>query len=346
MTSAGLRILPVLVVALTACHPTSTERATVRRWLLCEECNRGELEAVVRLGDDVTGMLTNALLDGPPRSGRVHIQRQAEDRYKRLRSPQPLTLAAFVSHYDSNYVANYRAHAATALGRIGTEDAYTALFEAMRRDSLHRRDVLRALAAAAPISLDTVAGAVQGAPVDSFVRIDPAVILRDTSTGAPIANVTVVFTVDSGGGRVTDSVRRTDTSGVASTRWALGDVPDSFNLLRAASIRRSVTFRATAHGLTPRVVFVVQPSNVTQGQPITPGVRVAIVDAWDQRDSTFAGTAQLIVTGTGLSQIRPVVGGEATFDALVPNFTGTAFQISVEVSGATPAFSNPFDVTP
>ena len=79
---------------------TKSERATVRRWLLCEECNRGELEAVVALGDRVTGLLADAL-KGPPDSSRAYIRRQAAERYQRLVAPA-FTAAAVVAHYDSN----------------------------------------------------------------------------------------------------------------------------------------------------------------------------------------------------------------------------------------------------
>ena len=332
-----------LCVALGACHPTRTERDTVRRWLLCEECNRGELDAVAALKDRVTGMLADAL-KGPPASGREHVRRQAEERFKRLVSPA-FTLSAYVAHYDSNYVATYQAHAAVALGRIGTPAARAALFTAMQNDSVYRSDVLRAFAVAAPVVLDTAAGASQAAPRDSAVRVDPSASLFDTIANRAVPNIRVAFTVDSGGGKVTDSIRRTDGTGVASTHWTLGTGPDSVNVLRATTFRRSVTFRATGHGLTPRLAFAARPANGTEGQPL-PAIKVFVLDAWDQKDTTVSGTAQAVIIGTGASATGPVVKGIVDFPNLVPNTSGAAFQIRVKAVGATPAVSEPFDVAP
>jgi hypothetical protein len=343
MTGPGLLALAGLVVALGACHPTESERATVRRWLLCEECNRGELDAVAALKDRVTRMLADAL-KGPPASGREHVQRQAEDRFKRLVSPA-FTSSAYVAHYDSNYIATYQAHAAIALGRIGTAAARAALFAAMQNDSVYRYDVIRAFAAAAPISLDTAAGASQAAPRDSAVRIDPAVSLFDTVANRAVPNIRVAFTVDSGGGKVTDSIRRTGANGIASTHWTLGTGPDSVNVLRATTFRRSVTFRAIGHGLTPRLVFAAQPVTGTQGQPL-PAIKVLVLDAWGQKDTTFSGTAQAVIKATSSSETSPVVKGVVDFPNLVPAVSGAAFRIRVQAVGATPAVSEPFDVVP
>jgi hypothetical protein len=344
MTGARALAAGGLLVALAACHPTRSEQAIVRRWLLCEECNRGELEAVVALKDHVTGMLAEAL-KGPSASGREHIRRQAQERFERLASPS-FTSSAYVAHYDSNYVASYQAHAAIALGRIGTSAALAALYGAMQQDSLYGYDVIRAFAAAAPISLDTAAGASQAAPRDSVVRIDPAVLLHDSVTGQAVPNVRVVFTVDSGGGKVTDSIARTGANGMASTQWTLGPGPDSVNVLRATAFRRSVMLRAVGHGLTPRLVFAVQPSSVTQGSPIVPAVEVLVLDAWDGRDSSLVGTAEASVIGTAYTVTVPVVKGFIDLSTVAPNVAGAALRLKVALTGATPVVSDPFDVAP
>jgi hypothetical protein len=343
MTGCRSLALAGLFVALGGCGPTESEQATVRRWLLCEECNRGELDAVAALRDRVTPMLADAL-KGPPRSGREHVRRQAEDRFKRLVSPA-FTSSAYVAHYDSNYVATYQAHAAIALGRIGTPAARAVLLAAMQNDSVYRYDVIRAFATAAPVSLDTAAGASQAAPRDSAVRIDPAASLFDTVANRAVPDIRVAFTVDSGGGKVTDSIRRTGGNGIASTHWTLGTGPDSVNVLRATTFRRSVTFRAIGHGLTPRLAFAAQPVNGTQGQPL-PAIKVLVLDAWDQKDTTFSGTAQAVIIGTGASAAASVAKGIVDFPSLVPTVSGAGFQIRVQTVGATPAVSEPFDVAP
>jgi hypothetical protein len=333
-----------LIALNAACHPTAAERVIIRRWLLCEECNRGELEEVAALGDRATGMLAEAL-EGPPDSGRAYIRRQAQERFTRLPAPG-FSQAAFVAHYDSNYIATYQRHAATALGRIGTPAALAALYSAMQKDSLYRADVIRAMSAAAPITLDTVTTTVQAAPRDSAVRIDPTVMLVDTVSGLGVPNIRIAFLVDSGGGEVTDSIRRTSANGSASTHWILGPGPDSTNVLRATAFRRNVIFRAVGHGLTPRLVFAVQPSNVQAGHTMAPSVRVVALDGFDQPDTLLTGLAKATVVGTSYSVSGPIMNGIVDLPTLAPPLAGANRQLLVSLVGATEVVSQPFDVTP
>jgi hypothetical protein len=347
MTRAGVHVLGAVIMVLAACQPGKNERV-VRRWLLCEECTSGELDSVVALGDEAAGPLIQALR-GPPESGREHIRRQADERWRRLRSSlgtMTITQPDFVGHYEANYVAHYQSQAAIALGRVGTPVARAALFSAMRRDSVYRQDVLRSLASAAPLALVSVAGAAQAAPLDSFVRVEPTVLARDSVSGQPVPGLNVAFIVDSGGGRVSHSVRRTGPNGRASVRWKLGPGPDSINVLRAMAFRRSARLHATAHGLAPRLVFIVPPSNATRGQRMTPTARVAALDAWDQRDTTLHGTAAARVIGKAFGLTEPFVAGQADFPSFVPTFSGTGFRLMVQVTGATSVVSQPFDVAP
>ncbi len=346
MTTRSVLALAGMVAVLSACHPTVGEQQIVRRWLLCEECIDGELEAVVPLGDRVTSMLAQALLQGPPASGRAHIRRQARERFDRLPSPAAVGAVRYVDHYDSNYIASYQAHAAVALGRIGTTDARAALIQALQRDPAYRYDVLRELADAAPIRLDTVAGGSQAAPRDSLVRVPPTVLVVDSVTGHPLPNIRVAFRVHSGGGHLADSsVQRTSVNGLASVRWSLGSGPDSLNVLRAVAFRRSLRFHAIGHGLTPRLLFAVQPTNGTRGQSL-PVIRVLVLDAWDRQDTTFAATALATILGTPDSVTGPLVAGQLDISDLVPTVSGLGFRIRVQAVGATPAISAPFDVSP
>ena len=352
MKETILGLFTLALGTIMACAPPPSEMA-VNRWLLCEECNRGELDSVVRFGDQAVGQLVRAL-DGPSASERAWIRQQSADRYAQL---QPLAFAdsaRYVSHYDSNFVASYQAHAATALGVIGTAHARAALHRAMRNDSNYRQDVIRTLSRAAPVRLGVVTGNGQAAPPDSLVRVNPTVRVVDSVTGRPLAAVGVTFTVRLGRGRLGDSVapadsvvlRRTNGNGLASVRWALGSGPDSANVLNAETFRRSVTLHATSHGPVPRLVFTVQPSSGKVGQPLVPAIRLVILDAWNRRDSTFTGTASANILGTGVATTSPVVAGQVEFSNLIAQSQGAGIQISVEVAGATPAVSQPFDVVP
>lgn len=332
-----------LSVMLTACHPTEAERNTVRRWLLCEECREGELEAVAALGDNVVGALSEALA-GPPPSGRQNVSAQAEAMFSRI--PSPLTSQSrYVSRFVENYVAMYQIRSAVALGRIGTPRAHAALLQALQSDSTYRDDVLRQLGAVAQVSLSRFAGEAQSAPLDSFVRVSPTVLVRDSTTGLPLRNVRVTFHIDSGGGRILDSVQRTGSNGLASVRWQLG-ASDSVNVLRAAGAGRTVRFHAAGHGFTPRLVFITQPTNGRVGRLLTPPVRIAVVDPWGRRVAAFGGIVEVGITGTLFALVQPLVAGEATITGLVPNHPGTALRLNLRSIGVTPATSEPFDVAP
>jgi len=333
-----------LAIVLAACHPTAAERNTVRRWLLCEECSEGELDAVVALGDRVTGELGTAL-QGPPASGRENVRNQAIAMLRRSPNVSMSSQQQYVNRFVANYVATYQSRSAVALGQIGTPKAHAILLQALQSDTAYRDDVLQALGAAAGLSLSRFAGDSQSAPLDSFVLVKPTVLVRDSTTGQPLGNVLVVFRVDSGGGRVVDSVQRTSPNGLASVRWRLG-ATDSINVLRAVAAGRLVRFHAAGHGFTPRIVFTTQPSNGRINQPIVPTVRVAVLDPWGRQDSTFSGSALVSVPGTAFSLAQPIVAGQAGIPGLILNFTGTGFRFRVTAIGATPALSEPFDVTP
>jgi hypothetical protein len=349
--SPTLRLLAGLaaaqVAALAACGPTGAEKSVVERWLLCEECTSGELNAVVALRDRATGRLDQALRDGPSDADRKRIGQHAESRYARLvaRSPQRVTKLAWIDHYERSFVAHYQAHAALALGRIGTTRARKALLEAMQHETAYAPDVRRALGQAAPVVLAPVQGDSQSAPPGSFVRKPPTVIARDSATGQPLPDIRVTFRVDSGGGSA-DSVRRTNAQGLASVRWALGPGPDSLNVLRASAFRARLQFTATAHGPRPRLVFAVQPSDVGRGQPITPAVRVLVLDAWDQRDTTLHGTTEAVIVPGGQTVTGTADSGRVDLPPIIPTTAGSGFQIIARLTGATEAVSAAFDVAP
>ena len=110
MSAIRVRSLVALAVVqfafLTACRSDRAERAVIERWLLCEECTSGELEAVVALGDRATDRLDEALRNGPSRSDRDRIRHHAASRYAKLRT-RLVTQVRWINHYDSSFVAHY-----------------------------------------------------------------------------------------------------------------------------------------------------------------------------------------------------------------------------------------------
>src|SRR5688572_13230850 len=62
-----------------------TLRKTIMTYLECEECEQGELEAVVKLGQTAVPTLSATLRDGPSDANRELLRRQLSDTYKRLK---------------------------------------------------------------------------------------------------------------------------------------------------------------------------------------------------------------------------------------------------------------------
>jgi hypothetical protein len=334
------------VLAVAACaRPTPEERRTVDRWLLCEECVDGELDSVVALGDRAVRIL-EAALRGPSADRRDNMRQQVEAMYRGMRDTV-ISFQRYADHFASNYVASYQSRAAIALGAIGTPHARKILDGALRRDARYRADVRRALGRSVRATLSLVAGDSQHAPLDSFVKVNPTVMLRDSATGAGLKGVRVRFWVDSGGGTVSDSVRRTDKAGRAAVRWRLGpDSSRSNNILRAVAAGRAVRVHAFGHTPKLRVVFLDQPSSGTVDQPIAPSVRFAVQDAWGITQTNVNQTAVVTVEGTKLGSMSRIVRGVAQVPELRIPEPDTGLVLMVRVPGAAPALSKPFDISP
>jgi hypothetical protein len=336
-----------LMIAVAACGgPAPEDTRTVERWLLCEECIDGELDSVVALGDRAIPIL-EAALQGPSDERRANMRRQAEAMWGGMRDRTVITLARYLAHYDSNYVSSYQSRAATALQRIDTPETRAILLDALRDDARYRADVRRALGRSLGVELSRVAGDSQHAPLDSFVKVNPTVLVQDTSTGAGLEGVSVRFWVDSGRGRAVDSIEVTDSAGKAAVRWQLGSQPkDSINILRAVAAGRAVRFHAFARTPELRVVFLVQPRNGKAGQPITPGVTVAVQDAWGAIQTNVNQTVTLTVVGTSISSAYRMVAGVAQMAGLSIPEPGTKLVLRAAVPGAEPALSVPFEIVP
>jgi hypothetical protein len=337
-----------LVLALAGCEPEwdldPREDRLVRRWLLCEECVNGELDSVIALGSRGQAAMEHALRRGPTKERRNKMRRQAEAMYARIPSPAPVSRQRYVDHYLSNYVTIYSSRAIVALRRINTPSSHAALVRAMRPDGRYRYDVRRLLGESVGSLVSVVVGDSQHAPLDSFVRVNPTILVRDTTTGQVLSNVRVVFRVDSGGGSVGDSIRLTNPSGRANTRWRLG-ASDSVNVLRVTAAGRVIRLRAFGHPYGNRVVFFVQPRNATVGQPIPPPPKVAVQDAWGTTQSGFNQDVVVSVQGTSVQAAYTLVGGLGTISDLRV-FNPGGFRLRAVVAGVPPALSDSFTVAP
>jgi hypothetical protein len=110
-------------------------RRIIATWLECEECESGELEAVVKLGNVAVPTLAATLRGGPSAASREKLRRHLVTTYGQLRKEGEThremrieqSEQAYVQTYMENYVALYQVRSAQALAAIGGDEARRAL---------------------------------------------------------------------------------------------------------------------------------------------------------------------------------------------------------------------------
>ena len=112
-------------------------RHAIVTYLECEECEEGELEAVVKMGQVAVPSLVATLREGPSQANLELLRRNLTTTYRRLKEYEQThpeakicSEAEYVKSYTDNYIARYQSRAATALGSIGGLEAKRALEEA------------------------------------------------------------------------------------------------------------------------------------------------------------------------------------------------------------------------
>jgi hypothetical protein len=148
-------------------------------------------------------------------------------------------------------------------------------------------------------------------------------------------------TVAAAGGVATFSTLSIDKSG---TGYRLVASSGSLN-------RTSGTFNITPAAAT-QLAFATQPVTTRAGTAISPAVRVAVLDAFGNMATTFAGAVTVTLEanpGSGtLSGSTTVVAasGTTTFSTLSIDKIGSGYTLRAAASGLTPVTSSPFDITP
>lgn len=127
-------------------------RQSLVTWFECEECETGQMEAVVKHGETAIPSLIATLRSGSSPASREFLRRQLDLRYTELKAYERThpavkvagTRAEFIEMYLSNFDAQYRVRAATALAAIGGQQAEEALRDAL--DTSPREDVRATIA--------------------------------------------------------------------------------------------------------------------------------------------------------------------------------------------------------
>ena len=112
-------------------------RQALVEWFECEECEEGQMQAVVKYGQTVVPSLRSALISGASPASRELLRRELATRYDELRKYQethPYAKVAsskeqFIASNLDNLNAQYQVRAAEALSAIGGAAAARALEE-------------------------------------------------------------------------------------------------------------------------------------------------------------------------------------------------------------------------
>jgi hypothetical protein len=139
---------PIVPKKPPATTPEVAERArlVLVAWFECEECEEGQLKAVLEQGDTVVPSLVAVLEGGASPASRELLRQALLVRYEEMAAyaqgegeKVSFTRKELINHQLGNLDALYRVRAATALGQVDHPSARTALQAASK--SVERDDV-------------------------------------------------------------------------------------------------------------------------------------------------------------------------------------------------------------
>jgi len=146
---AGIVTLIFAVSAFAQAPLTQTDRRLINAWLLCIECNAGQLDSVAALARRkpvaTRDTLTRDLLAGPSAQLLDDVQQQLGENYDVLAAQAAsearvvgVSRSEYLKRYTASVQSVYRRRAALALARIGgpqARQALTAALDSARRGS-------------------------------------------------------------------------------------------------------------------------------------------------------------------------------------------------------------------
>ena len=202
-----------------------------------------------------------------------------------------------------------------------------------------------------PTALLRVSGNTQSAGVGEVLPNALVVKVVDAQ-GAGVPNVSVSWSVTSGGGNVSSSSTPSDQNGQALVTLTLGATPGANSVSASAAQLTPVVFTATGIGPPAKLSYTVQPTSVTAGAPIVQAVQVVVQDVQGTTVPTATTSVTLAITsGTGASGAtlggtltQSAVGGVATFNTLTVDKAASGYTLTATASGVTSAVSTAFDV--
>jgi hypothetical protein len=170
-----------------------------------------------------------------------------------------------------------------------------------------------------PATMTALSATSQAGLVGQLVGDPPSVVVKGTD-GLPVTDVTVQFTVFSGGGSLSNAIQVTDNDGIATVGgWTLGTLVGA-QTVRASAGDLQVVFTASAARFETQLALRTEPGSGPSGVLFAPQPVVELRGA--NGDLAVNGSAPVtvsIASGAGvLGGILTVnaVGGVATFSNL------------------------------
>jgi hypothetical protein len=197
------------------------------------------------------------------------------------------------------------------------------------------------------------AGNAQSARVGTAVAVSPAVKVTDAA-GAPVAGVQVTFSVQSGGGSLTDAdgssgqtiVTSTDPDGIASVAaWVLGTAAGSNSLNAHSAGLNGSPLIFTATGTAGPVDGAMSTATVPNGKAGTSTpISVKARDSYGNPLTTGGALVTVRITGANTSTPAVTDSGNGTYAAkYTPKKVGSDL-ITITVNG-TPTAGSPYTST-
>lgn len=181
---------------------------------------------------------------------------------------------------------------------------------------------LAATALPVPSGLVRVEGDAQVAPAGTALPVAPAVRVQEEG-GAPVAGLTVRFTVAGGGGNVTGGTAVTDEEGLARPEsWTLGPVAGPNRLRAEVDFLEPVEFTATGVPGPPAAIRRVSGSAQAglPGVPLASPIRARVVDAFGnavagarvefRAQQGSVATASVVTGADGIAASNWSLGGQ------------------------------------
>ena len=205
--------------------------------------------------------------------------------------------------------------------------------------------------AGAPTTITSNGGTGQSVVVGTAALTAPSVIVRDRFTN-PVAGVSIIFSVASGGGTIAGSAATTNTAGIASAgEWRMGTTvgPNTLTALALAGgiTGNPVTFTATATPGAAATITAVGSTTLTGTvfRALTPVPQVRVTDAGGNvvpgvtvTFTSSAGGSVVAGATTALSVTRVTnASGIAAPDGWVLGTAAGSYTLTASATGATSA---------